>query len=520
MENITDNHTLEKNNTFHGFDYSFETLDLNKDMEKLYDIIDDDELHDQFEQKIRLSQLRNKNYERYHNINTLKYKDLPQDFDDVIEDIMNLYGYIDSKKILNDNAYDSKYTKQLLDNIYRRIDRLDRMVTSYLKEITASNNKKQSKFSMIYFKNLDIDNILKKELINKYNDLILYSSYFTQDIYEDIKRQIKREEYIGEILKLLNIEEEKRISLEKKDKLEILNKKINIEIGKYKDKIQYLEDIMPESSKYVEEFENFKDFCNKLVAYDDNSYDNAKQTYEILSDELRFKTYIVNFEELFVQEITDKQREKEFIYEKVGIKNLKKSLDYIAANYMDKLDEKSKKTIQHIFNELNNEYCDLNSLYKMLSLIVKDIWSNTITDIYKFNPDEDYYFICANNQFIDEKYQTILITKKEIDRVDDYQDYQIGFVCGYNDNIMYITENEDIMSVTDADDMSNLKTPLQLEQEFMNFKISNRIALNGFKTKIEAVYYINDGNIDKYMKAIELANMYKLPLIELKKTIQ
>ena len=28
---------------------------------------------------------------------------------------------------------------------------------------------------------------------------------------------------------------------------------------------------------------------------------------------------------------------------------------------------------------------------------------------------------------------------------------------------------------------------------------------------------INDGNIDKYMKAIELANLYNLPLIELKK---
>ena len=96
----------------------------------------------------------------------------------------------------------------------------------------------------------------------------------------------------------------------------------------------------------------------------------------------------------------------------------------------------------------------------------------------------------------------------------------IGFICGYNDNILYITENDDIMSVEDYDDMSNLKTPLQLEQEFMNFKVCNRIALNGFKTKVEAVYYINDGNMDKYMKAIELANMYKLPLIELKKDNQ
>ena len=83
---------------------------------------------------------------------------------------------------------------------------------------------------------------------------------------------------------------------------------------------------------------------------------------------------------------------------------------------------------------------------------------------------------------------------------------------------MYITENEDIMTVNN-DDMSNLKTPLQLEEEFINFKVCNRIALNGYKTRIEAVYFINDGNKEKYMKAIELANMYKLPLIELKKDI-
>lgn len=515
MKNVKVNESLDNTNAF--FDYSFETLDLNKDMEKLYEIIDDEEMQDEFEQKIRLSKLRNKNYERYYNIDILKYKNLPQEFEDVIEDITNLYNYIDSKKILNGNVSESKYTNQLLDNIYRRINRLDMMVKSSLKQLTKSNDDKQARFSITYFNNLDISNVLKKDLIEKYNNLVLYGSFVTEDIYEDIKRQSKREEYIGEILKILNIEEEKKISLQKKDKLEILNKKIDSEILKYKEQIQYLEDLMPENSKHIEEFENFKDFCNKLIAYDDTSYDNTKQTYEILSDELRFKAHITNFEELFVQEIIDKQKEQEFIYTKVGIKNLRKSLDYITANYMDKLDEECKNIIGYIFDKLNGGNYDLSELNKALGLVVRGIWNTTITDVYKFNPNEDYSFICANNQFIDAKYQTILITKKEINRVEDYEDYQIGFICGYNDNIMYITENEDIMSVTDNDDMSNLKTPLQLEQEFMNFKVCNRIALNGFKTKIEAVYYINDGDMDKYMKAIELANSYKLPLIELKK---
>jgi len=508
--------SLDKTNAF--FDYPFETLNLDKELEKLYEIINDD-IQDNIDQKIKLTELRNQNYERYCNIDIFKYKELPIDFIDVTEDIFYLYDGINLSLLLNENPTEAKNTKQLLNNIYRRISRLDKMVESYLKDITKTNSEKQSKFSMIYFNSLDINEDLRKDLLEKYNDLVLYSSYFTQDIYEDVKRQVKREEYINEILKLLNIEEEKKINLQKQDKLEILNNKINIEILKYKDKINYLEDIMPENSKHIEEFEKFKYFCNRLIAYDDTSYDNAKQTYEILSDELKFKIYVSNFEELFIQEINDRKKEEKFIFEKVGIKNLKNSLNYITANYMDKLDDENKNIIKYIFDKLNNSYFDLEELNNALGLVVRNIWNNTITDVYNFNPNEDYYFICSNNQFIDEKYQTILITKKELERVNNYQDYQIGFICDYNDNIMYITENDDIMSVTDFDDMSNLKTPLQLEQEFMNFKVCNRIALNGFKTKIKAVYYINDGNIDKYMKAIELANMYKLPLIELKKTI-
>ena len=46
MENVKTIQTLDDTNAF--FDYSFETLDLNKEMEKLYEIIDDDELQDEF----------------------------------------------------------------------------------------------------------------------------------------------------------------------------------------------------------------------------------------------------------------------------------------------------------------------------------------------------------------------------------------------------------------------------------------------------------------------------------------
>ena len=66
-------------------------------------------------------------------------------------------------------------------------------------------------------------------------------------------------------------------------------------------------------------------------------------------------------------------------------------------------------------------------------------------------------------------------------------------------------------------DMSNLKTPKQIEQEFINFKVCNRIALNGYLTDITGVYLIDDNDILKYKKAVSLSNQYNLPLIIIKK---
>ena len=492
-------------------------LDLNSDLEKMYEIINDDDLYSNFEKNIDLSNLRNENYKKYNDINILKYKNLSSEFGDVTSDIIELYKTLDVSEILNEDIDAAKNTKIVLNNIYRRISRLDSMVKSYLKEITNENDKRQKKFDFKYFKNLDVNEDFKKELITKYNDLVLHSASFSKDIYEELENQEKRAKYIDEIYRLLSLESVNRLKNVNKKRLIELNSKIDLEILDYNEKIRYLEDLMPEGSKHLNEFLDFLDFYKRIIAYDDTDYENAMQTYEILSDELKFSNYITSFEHLFMNEIENNKKEEEFIYNKIGKKNILNSIDYISNNYLDKLTEGDKLLFKEVCNEINSDNCNLESINDRLKLIVNRIWKNEITDVYSFNPNEDYKFICANNQFRDPKYQTILITKKEIDRVNDYEDYQIGFICNYNDNILYITENDDIMTV-DHDDMSNLKTPIQLEKEFMNFKVCNRIALNGYKTSISAVYYINDGNRQKYYKAVELANMYSLPLIELKKS--
>ena len=514
MENQNDNKILDTSSAF--LDNTFSSLDLNLDMEKIYELINDEELNNEFEHQINLTNLRNDNYNRYKAINITKYKNLPLEFEDIKEDILNFYDCINVKNILTDNYEDSKNNKVVLDSIYVRISRLDNMIKTYLKDITKNNNIKQKEFNMQYFKNLNIDEKLKKDLIQKYNDLVLLSSKISNDIYEELEIQKRRKLSIEEILKVLNIGKEVQTRLLTQDRLKPLNNVINSEISKYKDKIQYLEDLMIEKSKHSLKFIEFKNFFNKLIAYDDTNYENARQIFDILVNDDKLKNNIKDFEHLFIDEREKNLKEMNFVYEKVGIKNLINSFNYIVVNYIKELSEKDINILNYISSQINGANYNINELNMLLKGIVTDIWKNQITDVYSFNPKEDFYFICSNNQFIDEKYQTILITKKELERVTNYEDYQIGFICEYNNNIMYITENEDIMTVS-MDDMSYLKTPLQVEQEFMNFKVCNRIALNGYKTKIQAVYYINDGNEEKYMKALELANMYKLPLIELKK---
>ena len=520
MKNI-DNKTITKplasTNAF--FSNSFIDFDLNKDIQKMYELIDDEEKKYEFENQSKLTNLRNENYKRYNNINIIKYKSVSNLFSDIVDEIVTLYNYINVKNLLTDNYEDSKNNEVILNNIYVRISRLDNMVKSSLKELTEYNDGKQKKFSIAYFKSLDLDEKLKNDLIQKYNNLVIHSSSVARDFYGEFEIQLNRKKYIDEILKLLNLEEQNKIKSLNQDRLLELNRVINLEIKKYNAAIKYLSDLIIENSKYEKEFNNFINFYNKIIAYDDTDYENTRQTYDILIEESKMRSYVSGFETLFVEERESQKSEERFIYNKAGIKNLRTSLDYIASNYIDKLSDEFKSIIGYIYDRLNSGIYDIEELEKALGLIVKQIWRESITDVHSFNPNEDYYFICSNNQFIDEKYQTILITKKELDRVNDYENYQIGFICNYDDNIMYITENNDIMSV-ENDDMSKLKTPLQLEQEFINFRVCNRIALNGYLTKIQAVYFINDGNMEKYMKAIDLANMYKLPLIVLKKDSQ
>ena len=182
MEDIKTNNTLKPDNTFHGLDDFLCDIDLNEDIEKFIELINDDNLQSKFEKNVQLDKLRNENYYRYHKINILNYEGLPFDFFDKTEEILRLYKFIDSKLILTDNLLDANNIKQLLNNIYIRKDRLDNLIKSTLKQKTKENDENQAKFSLNYFESLNVGEDKRKKLIEKNNNLILFNSNIPKDM--------------------------------------------------------------------------------------------------------------------------------------------------------------------------------------------------------------------------------------------------------------------------------------------------------------------------------------------------
>lgn len=490
----------------------FEKINPNEELKKFYELIDDENLINNFFNDLELKDARNSNYTRYVNINILKFKNLPAEYNSIVNEIEKLYQTIDLERILKTSPEETIEIEGILDLIYKYINDLETLLNSSLNKLEKLNNEKQLKLKQIDYSQIPKE--ILKVYLNKYNDIVLFNATMEDNVFDNYKRQLKRKEYICELYKLINLEMD--IESPNEDIILKLNKEISDEIANIYGKIQYLEDLMIENSSYKDEFVLFNNYIKGLLAYDDEKYSDVRKVHDLLCNDLQIKSMIYYYEECFSSEREKKLKEETFIYNKFGIKNIINSLDYVSANYMNELTEEEKILVNELYNKINKNNYNIDEIYNRFKVLINNIWKRSISDVYSYNKKDNYCFICTNNQFIDEKYQAILITNKILERVNKYEDYQIGFICNYNDNILYITENEDIMT-EEYNDMSDLKTPKQLEQEFLNFKVCNRIALNGYKTKVTGVYFINDGDISKYKKAVELSNQYKLPLVILKK---
>ena len=488
-----------------------DTINLDEDIDKLYELMNNDTLSKEHQNNIKLNKLRNDNHKRYYKINMIRLKNLPEEFKPIVDDITELYKKLVLKDILNDSEKGSIETKKILDEIYLKIKRVESMIKTTIKELDKYNDEKQSEFSIVDLKNLDVDEKSKKNALNLYNELVLYSADMKKDIYENLKYQIVRKNYIDDIIRIINKGKDTKQNIEKIDKTNELNKELNKVINETNDKVQYLSDLVPQDDNEQETLNSFLNFYNKILDYDDTNYDNVKQTLDILTDKDKFDIYINNLKQdiNFKQELNNKESDSK----KVELLNIKNYLDYIESNYIDTLDKPRKLVVEDIYNKLKNKDIDTNVIIKNLSNITNYIWESTITGTKQ---KENFYILCSNNQFVEPKTEAILLTSNILKHMDDYLDYQIGFICDYSKNILYITHSGDIMDAK-IDNLSKLKTPKQIEQEYINLNIMSKISLDGYKTKIIGVYFIDDGDEVKYSKALELSNNYKLPLIILKK---
>ena len=494
--------------------YFDEYLDINNNSNELntfYDFINDDDLNESFIETNLLVDIRNENYTRYSDIDLSQLVDLSPNYEEIVYEIRKIYNFIEPEDLLTNDLIKSNENKKIIDLIYKNIKKLKNDVEADLNILKKQNKENQKKLNKIDYKK--ISNRELQKIMRLYNDILLINLKEEENLFKSYNRQVKIKKIINCIFRIVNLETIDELDTPKEN----LNKKIEQETKRIYELIQYLEDLIIEGSLYEEEFIEFKNYFNSVLAYDDNNYSDLNNVYNILRNNEKINSSLKYFEKVFIMEREALGNKDQSKLEKEQLKeNIKKTLDYIIFNYYDMLNDEDQEIVNRLCEDLTEEKYKINNIYISLKKIVNKIWENTITNIYSYNIKKDFCFICSNNQFIDEKYETILITNKTLEKINEYSNYQIGFICNFNDNILYVTEEEDIMSM-EYNNMPNLITPKQIEQEFINYDKFNKLALNGYITKLSAVYLINDDDVDKYKKAVELANQYNLPLIVLKK---
>lgn len=493
---------MDRSDTFF-VDY-IDDKNINNELREFYEILN--------EENIDIKKIMLNNKEKYNNIDIQALKSLPSDYEEITNHIINLYNYINHDEL---NIYDDVFVlenEKKLNLLINYISQLEQYIEEEISILKHNNALRIDRIKKTTYMNFSKDSLYN--ILDLYNSILISSLNDKENVYDEYNHQLKIKKDLNKIYRIVNLESD--IFEEKLNVKEKLKLKLKKEIQKIQEKITYLEDLMMENSIYSEELINFKKYVNELLAYDDNEYVQISRTYDKLTNSPFISNKIRYLESLFIKEREYLIREEKFTCEKIGIKNIKKSLDYISANYVDYLDSDYKKVLEELYNSIKENNCNVYKIYKKLMLIINFLWETEITDIHSYNKGQKFCFICTNNQFIDEKHEAILLTDQIINRMDSYANYQIGFVCNFNNNILFVTDNEDIM-LEKHNDMSNVKTIKQIEQEYTNFGVKNKIVLNGFLTKIEAVYYIKDEAARTYENARKLANIHRLPLIELKK---
>ena len=165
------------------FDDYFDNVNLNEELRKFYQLINEEELIEELNNESKLTDIRNENYKRYTDINLVPFENLPNDFEIIVNEIKKIYSYISPNKILISNFEESYEIKKIIDSIYNHLEKLNEELKLELNKLEKINDERQLKI-----KDMDFSNFDKKVLhdaLNKYSDIVLYSCVKKENIIEN-----------------------------------------------------------------------------------------------------------------------------------------------------------------------------------------------------------------------------------------------------------------------------------------------------------------------------------------------
>ena len=305
------------------------------------DFIEDNNISDElrnfykliYEEPSNLNLLNDENKQKYSSINLKEIEDLPEEFYNITKEIKKIYSFISVENLDTDNIEQAKETKKIIDILLHHIFKLQEMIKEETEELLKENKQRQEIIKKINYASIDKKTLVS--ILDIYNNLIYCMYSKDANVFKEYKKQIKIKKDLNKIYRLINLEID--YNYKTKDSLENLKEKTKEEIKKLYDKILYLEDLMIEGSKHLNEFTSFKNLFLKITAYDDNDYNAISKVYNFIKDNGVLLNKFNDLELILINEREYKNKEQDFIFEKIGLKNIKISLDYITANYMDEL---------------------------------------------------------------------------------------------------------------------------------------------------------------------------------------
>ena len=418
---------------------------------------------------------------------------------------MDIESFIKNNNLLNEN-----------------LDDLEDLKRNQVKYILDNKNNKEKIINDTLLENLILLFIPKRDILSYGMCTYLGNKFSNSCNLNTLSRYYKEEIIIQKLIDILG-------------ENEVLKSILNGNLNRLKEKYNELNGS-----------NTFDDIYNNLQKEFDYYYKNINKVYYI--DSL-YNYSNLNYDNII--NLIDKTRVKKEEHDRLIELRINSIMDSLKEleRYMIILKEKEKNdlyystlNIKRIIEKNNNSiyFNDILEIEKNLKSITDYIWNYYINYEGEYDPNSNYYFLVQNyNQINDEDFTIMHLITSEHTRVPVNKNrYKYGFVYRIKsgaiiysslDNIIYhetdinsfkaINVNDKLLEIEDQI-YSKLLTPRNLLLKTLNEnKEYNSVLVNKKYVTKRAVYSIcrSENDMD-YIKAVELANKYELPLISIRES--